>query len=168
MLDNPRRIYEINPGSPSKDGPVVYWMSRDQRAHENWALLHAISIAKNYDRQFYVLFCLVDAFLGATYRHFDFMLRGLQEVESRLYDQGIPFFMLNGNPTDQVPMFIKYFDASLLVTDFDPLRIKRLWLENVASAINIPLHQVDATTSSLAELPIPNAPLVPMLFENRS
>ena len=40
---NPKRIRILKPwkGGSEKKGPVVYWMSRDQRMSDNWALLYA-------------------------------------------------------------------------------------------------------------------------------
>ena len=37
---NPKRIRTLKPGKTG-DGPVAYWMSRDQRVEDNWALLFA-------------------------------------------------------------------------------------------------------------------------------
>jgi len=61
-------------------GPVVYWMGRDQRASDNWALLHAKELAEKNDSSLAVVFCLVPRFLGATSRQYRFMLQGLKEV----------------------------------------------------------------------------------------
>ena len=38
-VDKSRVRVELSP--KTSDGPVVYWMSRDQRVHDNWALLYA-------------------------------------------------------------------------------------------------------------------------------
>ncbi|GAU20713.1 hypothetical protein TSUD_231270 [Trifolium subterraneum] len=38
---NPGRIRTLKEGS-GKTGPVVYWMFRDQRLKDNWALIHAV------------------------------------------------------------------------------------------------------------------------------
>ena len=78
-------------------GPVLYWMSRDQRVQgklkhsnitdywlyttDNWALIYAQKLAKKVRVPLCVCFCLVPSFLGATIRHYGFMLKGLQEVE---------------------------------------------------------------------------------------
>lgn len=45
-----RMIYEPSKGATS-GGAVVYWMSRDQRVADNWALLYAqeVSHALNLD-----------------------------------------------------------------------------------------------------------------------
>ncbi|XP_068921105.1 deoxyribodipyrimidine photo-lyase isoform X2 [Petaurus breviceps papuanus] len=58
----------------------VYWMSRDQRVQDNWALLYAQRLALKQKLPLHVCFCLAPCFLGATIRHYDFMLRGLEEV----------------------------------------------------------------------------------------
>ena len=76
-------------------GPVLYWMSRDQRVQgelkicdsnkthttDNWALIFAQKLANKVRVPLCVCFCLVSSFLGATIRHYGFMLKGLQEVE---------------------------------------------------------------------------------------
>ncbi len=46
-----RRVYSINNNTFS-DGPIIYWMSRDQRVHDNWALLSAQQIANRACPQF--------------------------------------------------------------------------------------------------------------------
>lgn len=38
---NPHRVFIIDKIPVAKKGPVVYWMFRDQRVHNNWALLFA-------------------------------------------------------------------------------------------------------------------------------
>ena len=127
-----------------KRGPVVYWMSRDQRTCDNWALLFAQETALERKRPLVVLFCVVPEFLNATLRQYRFMLRGLQEVQGNLVPLNIPFVLLGGPPGDSIPAFVHKYDASLLVTDFDPLRIKRAWKEAVSKAIGIPVYEADA------------------------
>jgi deoxyribodipyrimidine photo-lyase len=128
----------------NRSGPVVYWMSRDQRVADNWALLHAQEEALARQSPLAVLFCLAPTFLGATLRQYAFMLKGLEEVERRLEKTGIPFFLLEGEPVEMLPRFLDEQGVSLLVTDFDPLRIKRRWRESVADRLTIPFHEVDA------------------------
>ena len=41
---NEKRIRLLQKGNET-NGPVIYWMSRDQRTHDNWALLFAQQIA---------------------------------------------------------------------------------------------------------------------------
>ena len=142
-LVDPSRVRILRPGDTAA-GPVVYWMSRDQRVRDNWALLHAQDLALRHRAPLAVAFCLVPEFLGATARQYGFMLRGLEEVERGLAAKGIPFFLLTGEPRTVLPAFLNKNKAGLLVADFDPLKIKRAWKNSVARAIRVPFHEVDA------------------------
>ncbi|MDH5203855.1 MAG: deoxyribodipyrimidine photo-lyase [Nitrospirota bacterium] len=126
-----------------RSGPAVFWMSRDQRVKDNWALLFAQELALQQNTSLVVVFCLVPKFLGATMRQYGFMVKGLQEVEKSLTEKHIPFFLLTGHPEEEVPNFINNYHAGTLITDFNPLRIKREWEESVARKIDIPIYQVD-------------------------
>lgn len=127
-------------------GPVVYWMSRDQRSRDNWALLYAVEQATKMKTSVAVAFNLVDDFLEARARHFGFMLRGLRVVESNLKSMGIPFFLFQGKAEENIPNFLVRCGASLLVMDFSPLRIARLWRENICKRVAevTAVHEVDA------------------------
>ena len=137
------RITVLSEGE-KRSGPVAYWMSRDQRVADNWALFHAQEEALARQAPLVVVFCLAPSFLGSTLRQYAFMLKGLEEVERRLATLGIPFFLLEGEPTDEVVRFVETEGVSLVVTDFDPLRIKRTWRESVALRLAIPFHEVDS------------------------
>ena len=140
---NSGRIHQLSSGKLTA-GPVVYWMSRDQRVNDNWALLFAAEKANEGKRKIVVVFTLADQFPGATLRQYDFMLKGLIEVEHSLKKLNIPFKMLTGDPPHSLCNFIKEVKASVLVTDFDPLKIKRKWKDQIASCIEIPFFEVDA------------------------
>jgi deoxyribodipyrimidine photo-lyase len=142
-LVNTKRIRFIKEEGPVS-GPVVYWMSRDQRVSDNWALLHAQRMAIRYKQPLLVIFCLVPQFLNATLRQYGFMLKGLSEVEKDLTKKGIPFFLLRGEPSVKIPGFLRKLKAGCLITDSDPLHIKHKWKIAVARKINIPFHEVDA------------------------
>jgi deoxyribodipyrimidine photo-lyase len=140
---NEKRVRLLQDGSET-DGPVIYWMSRDQRVHDNWALLFAQKIAIEKRRPLAVLFSLQSNFLSAAVRQYGFMIKGLREVESELARFNIPFFILIGKPKETLPNFLKEINASFLISDFDPLRIKRIWKRDTAKKISIPFCEVDA------------------------
>ena len=119
-------------------------MSRDQRVDDNWALLCAQELAIREKVPLTVLFCLAPRFLNATTGQYVFMLAGLRELSQRLSKLNIPFFLVTGEPDKTLVQFIKTYTASTLITDFDPLRIKRQWKEEVARKITIPFYEVDA------------------------
>ncbi len=143
VMLNEARIRCLKKGD-ARGGPVLYWMSRDQRVLDNWALLHAQQLARSRKEPLLVCFCLVPNFLEATIRQYGFMLRGLSEVATALTAKGIPFHLLRGEPKTEIPKFVSKQNVSALITDFDPLRIKRAWKKAVVSAVDLPAFEVDA------------------------
>ncbi|GLC37213.1 hypothetical protein PLESTB_000992000 [Pleodorina starrii] len=157
-LVNPKRVRVLKAGTVGS-GPVVLWMSRDQRMNDNWALLHAIEVAQQQQQQsaaggssgsdgsgpqVAVAFNLVPAFLGAGARQFGFMLRGLRQLQPKLEAKGIAFFLLQGDPVQTLPDLVSRLGAGLLVTDYSPLRLGRQWREQVCAAVSVPVHEVDS------------------------
>jgi len=143
VVTDPRRVRVLRDGLPGP-GAVVYWMQRDQRVADNWALLHAQELALARRVPLGVVFCLVPRFLDAGHRQYAFMLAGLREVESGLSRLGIGFFLLTGDPPRVIPRFVREQGAGTLVTDFMPLRIVRGWQTDVGRRLRVPLVQVDA------------------------
>lgn len=138
-----RRLFPLNNLSLGS-GPIVYWMSREQRVKDNWSLIYAQEIASNCQRPLMVIFALVDNFLGATKRQYSFMLGGLKEVEGDLRKLNIPFHVLIGEPTETIVNFAKKNSAGAVITDFDPLRIKKNWQEKIARELSCIFYEVDS------------------------
>ncbi|MHC1680996.1 MAG: deoxyribodipyrimidine photo-lyase [Methanomassiliicoccales archaeon] len=146
-------MFEIVPGHQNRwrtlregegKGPVVYWMSRDQRLEDNWALYHASARARDEERGLGIVFCLVPDFLGAGPRHYRFMLEGLAQCVKAAEASGIPFFLLKGDPSVEVPHFLQEWKISLAITDFDPLRQKSEWRTQVMERSDCGFEEVDA------------------------
>ncbi len=137
------RLTILKQGKLAK-GPVVYWMSRDQRANDNWAFLYAQKLAIELESPLTVIFCLVPGFLGATLRQYSFMIKGLKSVQKELEGKNIEFRLLTGSPEREIPEFISKNAVSAVVTDFDPLKIKREWKKSVQENTEIPFYEVDA------------------------
>ena len=91
MVDK-RRIRTLKE-SDGRRGPIVLWMSRDQRTNDNWALLFAQELAIKQKTPLAVIFCLVPRFLNATIRQYGFMIKGLQEVERNLRKKKYPVLL---------------------------------------------------------------------------
>jgi deoxyribodipyrimidine photo-lyase len=140
---NSARVRPLNEASPGP-GPVIYWMSRDQRVRDNWALLYAQELALSLKQPLGVVFCLAPAFLGATRRQYGFMLQGLQEVAGDLSDLNLRFFLLMGEPAWELPGLVAHHRIGAVVTDFSPLRLVRGWKTTVAGKIGVSLEEVDA------------------------
>ncbi|MFA7229210.1 MAG: deoxyribodipyrimidine photo-lyase [Melioribacteraceae bacterium] len=140
---NPKRMRIIKEGK-QRTGPVVYWMQRDQRAHDNWALIYAQQMAIQNNVPLITVFNLVPDFLDAAIRQYDFMLKGLEETESELIKCNISLRLLTGDSGENIPKFVDEINAEILISDFNPLKIVRRWKKSVAGKISIPFHEVDA------------------------
>ena len=140
---NPNRI-KVLKDAEIKNGPIIYWMQRDQRVNDNWALIYAYKKAKENNEKLIVVFNLVTNFLSATLRQYHFMIEGLKEVEKNLTKLNITFILLTGKPGEQISKYLKSVNASLLVSDQNPLKIINVWKEKIRTKINIPFHEVDA------------------------
>lgn len=141
MLDQ-GRVHVLR-GGEIGEGSVLYWMSREQRARDNWALLYAQEQAIQRRAPLHVVFCLADRYLGATWRQHDFMIGGLRQVEQSLGQNRIPLHVRSGAADEVLPGFARSLGCSLLVTDFDPLRLKRQWADRVVAGLDVPVHEVD-------------------------
>lgn len=140
---NYRRARPLNESAERK-GSIIYWMSRDQRANDNWALLFAQELALQRGEPLGVAFCLAPSFLEATLRQYGFMIKGLMEVEKSLATLGIPFLLLTGDPGDSIVRLAAEEKAGAIICDFDPLKIKKEWKKKALKMADIPLYEVDA------------------------
>jgi deoxyribodipyrimidine photo-lyase len=141
------RVLRAGTLPPPASRPVLYWMQRDQRVRDNWALLHAASLARAARAPLVVVFCLLTAAPPlATARSTGFQLRGLAEVEADLCALRIPFRLLLGGAGAQVGGYAAGVQAGAVVTDFSPLREARACKEEVARALapGVALLEVDA------------------------
>ncbi len=139
---NSKRIERLN-NIDIKKGNVVYWMSRDQRVDDNWSFVYAVETARKMKQPVGVVFTLTDSFLKATYRQYSFMLSGLSHVEKRLEKINIPFFILYGDPPEEILKFINKNKTGILITDFSPLKINREWKKKVSDKIKTAFVEVD-------------------------
>nr|ABK76277.1 CPD photolyase [Dunaliella salina] len=161
QLVDQRRVSELLSGNNSPTPPVVYWMSRDMRVSDNWALLQGcqealqrLQLASHADTAaaaaaataahsspalaqppLVVAFNLVPQFLGAGARSFCFMLKGLRELETKLRQFNIPFYLLRGQPEDTIPQLVDALRAGLVVSDYSPLRLSKQWKQQVAAKL---------------------------------
>ncbi|KAJ8603783.1 hypothetical protein CTAYLR_000180 [Chrysophaeum taylorii] len=121
---------------------VVYWMYRDQRAHDNWALLRAQALAVERGGTMSVCFVLFKE--GLSLRHYDFMLRGLEEVEAELLKHKVAFEVVRD--AAGVVAEAQARDAGCVVCDFSPLRESRASRDAVARGlpVDVELREVDA------------------------
>ncbi len=140
---NSSRYRSLN-NRPVNQGPIIYWMSRDQRVFQNWALLRAAELAIENNQLVVVVFNLLPSFLRASPKQIRFMLEGLQTVQKKLIQKNIPLYLLQGDPLIEIPRLLESIQAGALVCDFSPLKIGRAWREHIAKTVTISVEEVDA------------------------
>uniref|UniRef100_A0AAZ3QD79 Deoxyribodipyrimidine photo-lyase n=1 Tax=Oncorhynchus tshawytscha TaxID=74940 RepID=A0AAZ3QD79_ONCTS len=147
---NKQRLRFLSQTQKIKQGSegVVYWMNRDHRVQDNWALIYAQQLALEEKLPLHICFCLVVPQNSelATIRHFGFMLRGLEEVAKDCSALDIQFHLLQGSAGELLPGFVADWSFGAVVTDFSPLRTPLQWVEEVKKGLpsDIPFIQVDA------------------------
>lgn len=144
---NEKRVRLIN-GVESNDEcrGVSFWMFRDQRIDDNWALIYAQKHALQYKCPLYVTFFLMSHYSVAGTRQYDFLLRGLQQVEKQCNNLGITFHLELGYAKDLIVDYCHDNNIDMVVADFCPLRDPLNWLQEAGKKLskkNIPLYQVD-------------------------
>jgi deoxyribodipyrimidine photo-lyase len=149
---------------------VVYWMQRDVRTADNWALLFAAHLASTFSRgaALHVVYALPPpppptssdrpipslADLPMTERHGKFLIGGLKCVHEELKELGVPLHVVMPTAATHVGSAVCDLISSLgcgcrmVVTDFSPLRHCREWIELQAAPLlqtkRVALVQVDA------------------------
>lgn len=138
------RIHPLNVKSaPDGAGCVLYVMSRDQRVEGNHALIAAQQHALAQKLPLAVVFCLYPKTGNRAREHYEFMLGGLREVESKLNTLSIAFMMVIGKPSSTISNVIKHTTPSAIYFDYNPLRGPKRLASQVASSSNTPCFTVD-------------------------
>ncbi|MEN9819850.1 MAG: hypothetical protein RL379_628, partial [Bacillota bacterium] len=85
---------------PIQKGPVVYWMNREMRIEDNWALIYAQTKSVEFNQPCIVIFSLFDHYESAKNTKDDPMFTrmklGLKLVVQQAKDKGLPFYILHG------------------------------------------------------------------------
>ncbi|XP_076662481.1 deoxyribodipyrimidine photo-lyase [Halictus rubicundus] len=145
---NKKRVRLLSKLNDVKDDckGTLYWMFRDVRVQDNWALLFAQRTALKNKLPLHVCFCLMSNFLDASMRHYKFLLQGLEEVDEECKTLNINFHLLHEEPSDSIVKFVKTHKIGAVIVDFCPLKLPMSWIENVQNKLpeDVPFCQVDA------------------------
>ena len=123
-------------------GPLLYWMSRDQRVKDNFALFYAQELAIRHKQPLLVLFNFDYQFPNFNSRNASFMIKNLELVDRSLRSLNILMIITSGPIAKIIPSILEEYGVSVLVTDFSPLKIKKKWHQEILEIINIPFIQV--------------------------
>jgi deoxyribodipyrimidine photo-lyase len=141
---HPARLRKLREGAIGL-GPVVYWMSRDQRVYDNWALYGAIKLARQYERSLEIVFGFDPQFLGGTLRQVDYKCKSLAVVQEQARENGIRFsVVVDADITGALGAWFQGRDPAVIVTDFSPLRIHRTWNTKICEQVKCSVIEIDA------------------------
>ncbi len=125
-------------------GPVVYWMERDLRLVDNWALLFAQQEALIRKKPLHILLAIEPETLIRPSLQTSFKLHGIGKLSQQSPKLNIKLSFIAGKNTEVVAEYSRIVDCHLLVTDFSPLRNKKKSLVKIAQEITSPCIEVDA------------------------
>ena len=125
-------------------GKILYWMNRDMRLQDNWALLRVEELAKQYNQEFLISYNLDPEFLGGTLRQLDFKVGALKELHESAVKYNVAFYTLVDSDIQVLIDFIEKNNIGYVVTDFSPLKMHQKWLDAIIKKVNIPVEVVDA------------------------
>ena len=135
----------IREGSLVGEGPIVYWMNRDMRLEDNWALLYAVDWARSTKRGLIVVYNLESRYEGGRARHAWFKLEALKELAERAHERSLSFTVIAGERSlEQMIKAMHSWKVAGWVTDACPLRIAKTWQRKVDAALRVPAVEVDA------------------------
>ena len=136
------RMRHLRPGAFNGKS-VLYWMVRDKRVNDNWALIEAQKIALDNNVPLKVCFNINNNYPEANIRQYQFLFEGLREVQETLDKLLINFYLLIGPTHVKLPEFIEKNNVGCVITDFSPLKVYRNRLKKVLAITEIPFSQVD-------------------------
>lgn len=144
MIDSRRIRTRIVTSSAA--GPVLYWMNRDIRVQDNWALLYAQELAHKQGVSLGVFYNLDPRFIDGGRRQVEWKLQSLKEVEEELSTLDIPFCVVVGSGSTVILDCVRSVQASTVVVDFSPLKPQQKWVHDVEQEFkkdSIGLYEVD-------------------------
>jgi deoxyribodipyrimidine photo-lyase len=131
---------------------VLYWMQVTHRAHDNFALNHAIERANALGLPVLVYHGLRHDYPWASDRFHTFILEGVRDLVAAFAARGIQYaFYLDdreagGDEAGPSPLVALAMRAALVVTDWFPTFIMPRQLKALRARIDVPVVAVDSAT----------------------
>lgn len=126
---NANRIFKLN-DKAIINGDIVYFMTRELRFEDNWAVVLGLELAKKYNRNLKIIIVL-DA-IPHSNRQLPFLEEGLRFLKENLFLNKIDFKILEKSP--------EKVDAGAIVVDFNPVDLTN----NLVKKSNCACFEVDS------------------------
>ena len=119
-------------------------MGRDQRVHDNHALLRAQEVALEQKLPVLVIFNVLPKTGDRAKEHYEFMKLGLKEVETELKDLNIEFNLMFESGAKGLLSELNKLNPSAVVFDFSPLNGPKSCKQYIAKNAEYKVEVVDA------------------------
>lgn len=139
-----KRVSVYKDGITIGQGPILYWMSRDMRIKDNWALATALHLASELDRECVIAFLLEKKVSKSDQRKSAFMCEGLLSVISDARKLGISFAVIDGDSAESIGHFANTHDIPIMVCDYSPLKDAKKKKSEASSLYKGGMLDVDA------------------------
>lgn len=140
---DPKRARVLRKGKFSGKS-VLYWMNRDKRVDDNWAIIAAQSIALKNKVPLVVCFQYLGDFPNSNIRQYGFLFRGLLELKEKLERLNIQFILIRGDVKRGLSKIIEEKLVGTMIVDHSPLKVYQKRIKKIVNITNIPIYQVDA------------------------
>jgi len=120
---------------------VLYIMEMSQRANQNFALETAIYYANLLKKPLIVYFNLNSFSKRLNLRHYVFMLEGIIKLKKVLTQRGIKIIIRNSEFFEKDVKLVNR--AVLVIVDRGYLKYQKIWRQNLARIINIPMIEIE-------------------------
>ena len=140
---SPDRIYTLNDVQLT-EGPVVYWMNRDLRVTDNWALLYTSDLARRLKSGLVAAVCLNKKSVYANPAQRELQKSVLPEIKAKLKALNIVLVFGETDPVTFISGIIKKVRAAVLVTEFFPLKPVRTEVQKIIDKTRIAAIEIDS------------------------
>ena len=140
---DPKRARVLKKGKFSGKS-VLYWMNRDKRVDDNWAIIAAQSIALKNKVPLIVCFQYLGDFPDSNIRQYGFLFKGLLELKTKLERLNIQFVLIRGDVKRGLSKIIEEKSVGAMIVDHSPLKVYQKRVKKIVNITNIPIYQIDA------------------------
>lgn len=137
------RIEILNNGSESF-GPVVYLITRELRAKDNFALSFAEQIAKDKGVELICMYPWYDINCDLLPGIQRFVAKGLISLGENLNKNNIALFIIPGSLTETLPKIADEISPTAIITDFYPLRHYKYSNCKLKEKVDCSIYEVDS------------------------
>lgn len=124
---------------------ILYWVHASPRCNFNPALELAINQSIQMKLPLLIIFIIDENYAGSNYRHFKFLIEGLEDFKIDLRDRNLNLKIFIGEPVKIIDKLQK--DASIIITDKNYIGPQKEWLNKILEDLRCSLYVAETNVS---------------------